>query len=215
MQITLDGNTFSAESGETILDAATRQGIEIPTLCYFKTDEMEPSTSCLVCLVKVSGKFVPSCATKVADGMFIESETEEVRDLRRTAFELLLSDHADDCRSCNRKGKAKCRLLQYIGKYKVRRHHFDSENDDAAKKPATILQGGNIVFDPRKCIKCGVCISVAKSYGEELGLAFFGRGFQVRIGIPFDEPIQKGLEKSAAAVVKSCPTAAMTWKSEE
>lgn len=94
-RITIDNREVEVPDGATILDAATALGIEIPTLCYFKG--YTPSTSCLVCLVKVGGRLVPSCATKVASGMEVESETGEVHEVRRTALELLLSDHVGDC----------------------------------------------------------------------------------------------------------------------
>jgi NADPH-dependent glutamate synthase beta subunit-like oxidoreductase len=96
-QITIDGQAVEVRPGATILDAARKLGIEIPTLCFL--DDYEPSTSCLVCMVKVLGedRLVPSCATPAVDGMRIESETEEVHQVRRTALELLLSDHLGDC----------------------------------------------------------------------------------------------------------------------
>lgn len=98
MQIHIDGKQIEVEKGTTILEAAKRIGIAIPTLCSSEAaDGCAPSTSCLVCLVKVSGRMLPSCATLVTDGMQIESETEEIRSLRRTALELLLSDHVGDC----------------------------------------------------------------------------------------------------------------------
>ena len=94
-RITIDHREVEVPDGATILDAATALGIEIPTLCYFKG--YTPSTSCLVCLVKVGGRLVPSCATKAVEGMEVESETDEVHEVRRTALELLLSDHVGDC----------------------------------------------------------------------------------------------------------------------
>ncbi len=98
MKITLDGNVCSAESGETILQLARRQGVDIPTLCDGSQEHRHSkSTSCLVCLVKVAGRFVPACATRIEDGMVVESETEEVRQLRKASLELLLSDHLGDC----------------------------------------------------------------------------------------------------------------------
>jgi len=83
--------------GATVLDAARILGIDIPTLCYL--EGYEPSTSCQVCVVKLldSGRVVPSCGTPVAEGMRVASETPEVHRLRRTALELLLSDHVGDC----------------------------------------------------------------------------------------------------------------------
>lgn len=95
--VTIDGRSVAVPPGTTILEAAARLGIEIPTLCYLPG--CRPGTSCLVCLVKLCGanRLVPSCATAVVDGMEIESETDEVRALRRTSLELLLSEHHGDC----------------------------------------------------------------------------------------------------------------------
>jgi NADPH-dependent glutamate synthase beta subunit-like oxidoreductase len=96
-RITIDQREIDVPAGSTILDAAESLGIEIPTLCFAR--QCEPSTSCLVCLVKLlpSGRLVPACATLTADGMQVESETEEVHALRRNTLELLLSDHLGDC----------------------------------------------------------------------------------------------------------------------
>ncbi|EMI41633.1 FAD-dependent oxidoreductase [Rhodopirellula sp. SWK7] len=95
--ITIDDQTIDVPDGSTVLDAANQLGIEIPTLCFLKG--YLPSTSCQVCLVRdrANGKLVPSCATKIVDGMQIDSETAEVHAARRTALELLLSDHVGDC----------------------------------------------------------------------------------------------------------------------
>ncbi len=93
----IDDRQVEVPEGATILDAARRLGIDIPALCF--REGCEPSTSCMVCLVKLKGpdKFVPSCRARAEDGMVIESETDEVRDARRSALELLLSDHPADC----------------------------------------------------------------------------------------------------------------------
>jgi len=99
--ITIDGRPVEAQPGESILAAACKLTIDIPTLCYL--EKCGPLNSCQVCLVKLNGKLVPSCGTKVVPGMVIESETEEVHEARRTALELLFSDHVGDCLSpCHR-----------------------------------------------------------------------------------------------------------------
>jgi ferredoxin len=104
-ELIIDGQSVQVAHGATILDAARQLGLDIPTLCYL--EQCGPMTSCLVCVVKVTqngrSRVVPSCAAKAEPGMIVESETSEVRDLRRTAFELLLSDHVGDCLSpCHR-----------------------------------------------------------------------------------------------------------------
>jgi len=103
--LTIDGQEIEARPGESVLGAARRLGIDIPALCHL--EKCGPLNTCLVCLVKVvangQGKLVPSCGTKALPGMVIESETEEVHQARRTALELLLSDHIGDCLSpCQR-----------------------------------------------------------------------------------------------------------------
>jgi len=96
-KLRIDDREVEVPPGATILDAARKLGIDIPTLCFL--EGYEPSTSCLVCMVKVCNedRLVPACATGAVDGMEIESETDEVRRVRRTALELLLSDHVGDC----------------------------------------------------------------------------------------------------------------------
>jgi ferredoxin len=95
--ITIDGQSVDVPPGATVLDAARKLGIDIPTLCYL--EGYKPSTSCQVCLVKLldSGRFAPSCGMHVVDGMQVASETPDVHRVRRTALELLLSDHVGDC----------------------------------------------------------------------------------------------------------------------
>jgi ferredoxin len=100
-KVTIDGQSLSVADGQTVLAAARALGLDIPTLCYL--EKCGPLNSCLVCLVKINGKLVPSCGTRAEPGMVVESETEEVHDARRTALELLFSDHVGDCLSpCNR-----------------------------------------------------------------------------------------------------------------
>jgi len=99
--IAIDGRPVEVQPGESVLAAARKLAIDIPTLCYL--EKCGPLNSCQVCLVKLNGKLVPSCGTKVVPGMAIESETEEVHEARRTALELLFSDHVGDCLSpCHR-----------------------------------------------------------------------------------------------------------------
>ncbi len=103
--ISIDGKPVEVAPGQTVLQAARRIGLDIPTLCHL--EKCGPLTSCLVCLVKVvsngQGRLVPSCATVAVPGMVVESETEEVHEARRSALELLFSDHVGDCLSpCQR-----------------------------------------------------------------------------------------------------------------
>lgn len=122
--ITIDGRPVDVQPGESILVAARKLAIDIPTLCYL--EKCGPLNSCQVCLVKSNGKLMPSCGTKVVPGMEIESETEEVHEARRTALELLFSDHVGDCLSpCHRL----CPLMLNIP---VMLRHIQAERLDEA-----------------------------------------------------------------------------------
>ncbi len=95
--LTVDGRQVHVPPGATVLAAARRLGIAIPTLCY--REGCRPETSCMVCVVSINGaeRLVPSCATVAAEGMVVESETGPVLQARRMALELLLGEHAGDC----------------------------------------------------------------------------------------------------------------------
>lgn len=97
MKITIDNREITVLEGETILQAATRAGISIPSMCY--ADGRKHKEGCMVCVVKdlASGQIVPSCVTTAKEGMQIDASSDEVLGQRRIALELLLSDHRADC----------------------------------------------------------------------------------------------------------------------
>ncbi len=96
-EIKINGSTYSFKEGENLVEAAAGNGITIPTMCYLK--EIGALTTCFICVVEVEGKpaLVPACAAKAEAGMSIHTETARVRQARKRALELLLSDHTGDC----------------------------------------------------------------------------------------------------------------------
>ncbi len=98
VKIEIDGRRMTADGSQTILQVARQHGIQtIPTLC--DDAQLEPFASCFVCVVKVKGarSLMPACSTKVLNGMVVETNSGEVRQSRKAALELLLSDHYADC----------------------------------------------------------------------------------------------------------------------
>ena len=111
----IDGKDAAVEPGASILDGARQVGIEIPTLCY--NEKISRNTTCFVCVVKdlQSGKFVPACATAPAEGQEYESDSKDVRAMRRSALELLLSEHLGDCEApCTIACPAHARVEEYV-----------------------------------------------------------------------------------------------------
>ncbi len=111
----IDGQTMIAEPGETILAVATRHGIVIPTLCH--NQKVSKTTSCFVCVVKhaESGRWLPSCAALPQAGQHYDSSTDEVRNMRRAALDLLLSEHTGDCEApCTIACPAHAKVEEYV-----------------------------------------------------------------------------------------------------
>lgn len=111
----IDNKEVTAEKGRTVLQVAKELGIEIPTLCY--NQKISTTTSCFVCVVKdnKSGKFLPSCAAQVSDGMDIDASSEDVKDMRKTALNLMLSEHSGDCEApCTISCPAHAQVEEYV-----------------------------------------------------------------------------------------------------
>ena len=123
MHLIIDGRAIEARGGETILAAARRAGIDIPTLCH--DGKLEPYASCWVCVVKVKGerRFRPACSTPVAEGMEVTTLDDEIRAARRLCLELLLSDHCGECvPPCRLACPSGCDARGYLGLITERRY---------------------------------------------------------------------------------------------
>ena len=113
--LTIDNKKIEADKGKTILQVAAENGIDIPTLCH--NEKISRTTSCFVCVVKNSktGRFLPSCSAVPMDGDVIESSSDEVKDMRKTALNLLLSEHTGDCEApCTVACPAQAPVEEYV-----------------------------------------------------------------------------------------------------
>ena len=101
IELTINGQSVTADKGMTILEAALRKGIYIPHLCHHR--ELEPVGACRLCLVELDGKWkktVISCKTEAKEGMVVRTETPEINEIRQVTVELLIADHDTDCLAC-------------------------------------------------------------------------------------------------------------------
>ncbi len=116
------------------------------------------------------------------------------------------------CFGCDCRKPYACKLRQYAEKYQASQRRFTFAD---RKKFQKNVQHGMVVYEPGKCIKCGLCVQITKKAGEKFGLAFVERGFDVRVQTSLGVPLSQGLEKSAAQCVSSCPTGALSWKDRD
>jgi hypothetical protein len=120
-------------------------------------------------------------------------------------------EEAARCLHCDCRDLENCRLRIYSDDYGADQKRFKSEERLACTKQ---IQHELIIYEPSKCIKCGICVRITEKYKDEFGFTFIGRGFEVVVGIPFGESAAEGLKTAALEVADACPTGALSRKSK-
>ncbi len=209
MIIFINNHQYKAQHGQTILEVARENGIEIPTLC--SSPFLKVTGACRICLVedKESGKLVASCTTPVREGMKLETENGQVVEARKTILDLLLSDHPQDCLTCEADGKCELQRLAY--KYQLSETSF---KDSKVERFQVQRDNPFIEVDPNKCILCGKCIRVDHDIQCSEAIDFIERGYSTRVGTAFDQDL--GSDSSTCVFcgqcVEICPTGALSYK---
>lgn len=116
------------------------------------------------------------------------------------------------CLHCDCRKPTNCKLRDFSDKYQAVQKRYVYQERKSVKK---FFQHDTVVFEPEKCIKCGICVRLTAKYQEKLGLTFIGRGFDVRIGIPFNEELDKSFTKTARMAAEACPTGALSLKDQK
>ncbi len=119
---------------------------------------------------------------------------------------------AGRCCHCDCRAAADCKLRLYAAAYGADPKKFAGERRRLFE---VIRQPGGVIFEPGKCISCGICVAIAEQAREPLGLVFIGRGFDVKVGVPLNALLADGLRKVGADCVKHCPTGALAFESAE
>lgn len=113
------------------------------------------------------------------------------------------------CLHCDCRKKKACRLRDYSTGYAADQAVYRGPEK---KKFELVVRNGLVAYEPGKCIKCGICVKITEKAGAKLGLTFIGRGFDVKVAVPFGESIERGLAETAAECIAACPTGALAGK---
>jgi NADH dehydrogenase/NADH:ubiquinone oxidoreductase subunit G len=201
--LTIDGRMIQVPAGTTIHKAAQQAGIVIPTICYH--DFCTANALCRICVVEVEGSrtLVPSCIAKVSDGMKVSTQTERVRQARKTILEMLVAtvdlSEADD-------------IQGYILEYGADPKRFP---DAERREPPIEDDNPMFVRDYAKCILCWRCVQVcAEDAQYTYAINFSGRGFETQISTFFEIPLLESTCVFCGQCVGVCPTAALKPKRE-
>ena len=206
INLTIDGRNIEVPEGTTILQAAAKLNIDIPTLCYLK--EINEIGDCRMCLVEVEGKrgFATSCIQKVEEGMVVHTKTSEVLEARKTMLDLILSNHHQDCDNCVR--KENCELQDLIKQFDKEKTVYEGikntyEIDD--KSPS-------IVRDPNKCILCRRCVSMCNKVQKIGSIGVTERGFNSCVSTAGHNSLNDVNCTFCGQCIEVCPTGALREK---
>ncbi|MGA7878037.1 MAG: 2Fe-2S iron-sulfur cluster-binding protein [Desulfoferrobacter sp.] len=209
IRLTVDGREIEAKKGTSLLSACLKNGIYIPHLCYLEGME-NPPASCRLCFVEIAGANGPvaSCRTEPQNGMVVTTQSPAVRQLQRSALQLLLSAHRMDCRNCPSNKHCDLQQIAKLLGISLKTKHLDYLAGEAVAE----LGHPALEYDAGKCILCGKCIVVCRQRQGHPLLTFSRRGFDTVIGFmgnkdPIELPCLDCLACSAI-----CPVSAIYQK---
>lgn len=202
VKVTIDNILVEVDAGATILDAARKAGIDIPTLCYLK--EVNEIGACRVCQVEVQGarSLAAACVMPVFDGMVVSTTSKKVRDARKATVELILSAHNRDCLTCS--ANRNCELQTIAEEMGITEIPFEGENDFGVLDTSS-----PVVRDQSKCVLCGRCVNVCKQKQGSAILDFTERGISTKVSPLLNKDMADVPCIYCGQCVVVCPTAAL------
>ncbi|HCJ11620.1 MAG: ferredoxin [Verrucomicrobia bacterium GWF2_51_19] len=199
----INGIAVEVPAGTTILEAAKKAQVRIPTLC--KHPDLKPTAACGLCIVKLKGnpRTFRACTTPIDEGMEVITHDDELVSTRKTVLELILSNHPADCQTCGRNGS--CELQKLSADFAMREERIPRHVCDLPKDAST----GSIIIDYAKCIKCGRCVQVCQEVQNVWALSFLERGIDTRMAPSGDISLAESPCVRCGQCSAHCPTGAI------
>ena len=204
MKLTINNLPVEVPAGTTVLAAAEKAGVRIPTLCHHPDQDVKGV--CRVCVVEVekSRTLQAACAFPVAEGMVVRTNTAAVREARRVIVELMLSRHPKDCLGCARNRRCELQALaEELGVRDVRFTHIEKKHAKDESTPS-------LVRDPAKCVVCRRCVYTCNEV-QAVGALFPAyRGHETVVVPAYDKPLLDIACSLCGQCVHACPVGAIT-----
>ena len=201
-KLTIDGKEIEVEPGTNLIEAARRLGIEIPHYCYHAG--LSIAGQCRLCMVDIEKTPRPTiaCNTTAAEGMVVHTETERVKQTRRSIMEFHLVNHPLDCPVCDQAGE--CWLQIYYMQHGL----YDPRmTDEKVHKPKAVPLGPHVMLDAERCILCSRCVRFCDEITGTGELGIFNRGDHSEIGLFPGQDLENNYSGN---VVDICPVGALT-----
>jgi NADP-reducing hydrogenase subunit HndD len=208
INLSINDAPVSVPAGTTVLDAAKKLKINIPTLCNHS--DLCVAGNCRVCVVEMAGArtLIAACAMPVSEGMHIHTNTLKVRNARKHIVELLLSEHRADCTKCYK--NQNCELQSLANEFAFGDHIFLDLVED--HKYSIDRSSPSFVKDDSKCIRCQRCVRTCSELQFVSAIAVANKGAHQKISSFHDRPMSHVVCTNCGQCVNRCPTGALTEK---
>ena len=212
VKVTVDGVETEVPYGTTILDAAKKLGVHIPTLCYH--EDLCIAGSCRMCVVEAQGsrasKIQASCAFPVVEELTVQTNTARIRKARQTIVDMMISQHIGECYNCPKNGE--CDLQDLAGLYGSGRYHF---RPSAQPEFEVDTSSKSVVRDMNKCIKCGRCTRACGDMMQIGAIHMDGRGADRKVQTMNDLPLGSSKCINCGQCITHCPVGALSTNTHE
>jgi len=208
INLSINNQRVSVQPGTTVLEAARKLNIKIPTLCNHS--DLCVAGNCRVCVVEQTGArtLIAACAMPVAEGMDIQTNTLKVRNARKHIVELLLSEHRSDCTKCYK--NQKCELQSLANEFAFGDTIFLDLVED---RPYVIDRSSpSFIKDDSKCIRCQRCVRTCTELQQISAIAVANKGLHQKISSFHDRPMSHVVCTNCGQCVNRCPTGALVEK---
>jgi len=207
--LTIDGRPVTVEKGKTVLQAAVENGISVPYYCYHPGIGIDGS--CRVCVVKIEKmpKLQTSCSTPCAEGMVVNTRTDEVVQARAGVFEFLLINHPLDCPVCDKGGECPLQDFSYTFGPDESRMDLPRRTFDGEGVKADVDFGPTLMLNRNRCILCTRCVRFMRDVEGDAQINIIDRGYGSEIATFQEEGVQSLISGNLMDV---CPVGAITTK---
>jgi predicted molibdopterin-dependent oxidoreductase YjgC len=207
INIAIDGKKIEAQDGQTVLQVARENGINIPTLCYHK--DLSPTGNCRMCVVNVKGsRFLQAaCVTQVWEGMEIDTQSQQVIASRKLTLEMMLANHPQECLTCDVSGECELQDLAYEYQVEVPAWGSKGTRYQVDSDPNPFVR-----VDMNKCILCRRCVEACAEIQVRDVWGVAKRGFEEVIVAGAGTTMLEARCESCGQCVAYCPTGALSNK---
>jgi NADH-quinone oxidoreductase subunit G len=201
-KLTINGKEVEVPEGTNLIEAAKAAGADVPHYCYHPS--LSIAGQCRLCMVDIDKVPRPqiACNTQAAEGMVVHTETERVKETRRSMMEFHLINHPLDCPVCDQAGE--CFLQIYYMKHGL---YNPRMTDEKVHKPKAMPLGPHVILDAERCILCSRCVRYCDEVTHTGELGIFHRGDHSEIGLFPGKTLEN---KYSGNVIDICPVGALT-----